>query len=146
MSLSETELAQILAHCRDLLDASTQLNLLASERHRAAVGARRLWEGEHETTFGLRMKNEANDLAALEGDLLADADAWAQVWADTVNQLNRQRRNDAVERRRNERGFGEQLVDIVHGDDSDALVRPLELVPVPTAQTRYTATGGLELF
>lgn len=146
MPLSEADLAQILAHCRDLLDASTQLNHLAVGRYAAAFEARRRWEGEHEVTFGLRMSDEADDLTARSRELLDDADAWARIWADTVDQMNRRRRDDAVEQRRNERGVGEQLVDIVHGDDSDDLVRPFESVPVPTAQTRYAATGGLESF
>lgn len=146
MSLSESDLAQILVHCRDLLDASTQLNVLAVGRHEAAANARRRWEGELEVAFGLRMEAEADDLSARSRELLDDADAWAQVWADTVNQINRQRREEAVERRRNERGHGERFVDIFHGDDSDDLVRSVQLVTVPTAPTRYAATGGLESF
>jgi len=144
MSLSESDLAQILAHCRDLLDASTQLNHLAVGRHERAWLTRRRWEGELEVTFGHRMQDEADDLSARSRELLDDADAWARVWADTVNELNRQRREAAVERRRSERGFGEQFVDIFHGDDSDDLVRSVEPVAVPTAQARYAATGGLE--
>lgn len=146
MPFSLADLALILAHCRDLLDASAQLNHLAVGRHEAAFEARRHWEGEHEVTFGLRMADEADDLTARSRELLDDADAWAQVWADTVNQLNQQRRDAVVEQRRSERGVGEQFVDVFHGDDSDDLVRPFESVAVPTAQTRYAATGGLELF
>ena len=145
MPLSETDLAQVLAHCRDLLDASTQLDSLAVGRHGAAVEARRRWEGEHELA-GLRMEGEADDLTACSRELLDDADAWARTWADTVNQINRQRREAAVEQLRSERGFGERFVDVFHGDDSDGLVHPVELVAVPTAQTRYAATGGLESF
>ena len=88
----------------------------------------------------------ADDLAARSQGLIADAEAWARAWADTVNRINQQRRDDAVERERNSRGFGEQFVDIFHGDDSDQQVRPVELVSVPTAESRYAATGGLEEF
>ena len=146
MSLSEFDLAQILAHCRDLLDASTQLNYLAVGRNEMAWRARRRWEGEHEVAFGLRMEGEADDLSARSRELLNDADAWARVWADTVNEINRQRREAAVEQRRAERGFGERFVDVFRGDDSEDLVRSVQLVVVPTAQTRYVATGGLELY
>jgi len=146
MSLSEADLALVLAHCRDLLDASTQLNSLAVGRHQAAFDARRQWEGEHEVTFGLRMGAEAEDLSARSRELLDDADAWARVWADAVNNINQQRRDAAVEQRRNERGVGERFVDVFHGDDSDDLVPPVEVVAVPTASTHYAATGGLELF
>ena len=146
MSLSESDLAQILAHCRDLLDASMELNHLAVGRHESAWQARRSWEGELEVTFGRRMGDEADDLSARSRELFDDADAWAQVWAETVNRINRQRRDQAVEQRRNERGYGEQLVDVFHGDDSEGLVRSVQLVAVPTAHTRYAATGGLELF
>ena len=146
MSLYEADPAQIPAHCRDLLDASIQLNHLAVGRNAAAFEARRHWEGEHEVTCGLRMSDEADDLTARSRELLDDADAWARIWADTVDQMNRRRRDDAVERRRNERGVGKQIVDIFHGDDSDDLVRPFESVAVPMAQTRYAATGGLESF
>ena len=146
MSLSESDLAQVLAHCRDLLDASTQLEDLAVGRHEAAVEARHRWEGEHEVTFGLRMGSEADDLTACSRELADDADAWARIWADTVNQINRQRRDAAVEQLRRERGIGERFIDVFHGDDSDGLVPPVELVAVPTARTRYAATGGLESF
>lgn len=146
MSLSEFELAQILVHCRQLFDASTQLNYLAVGRHRVAFDARRGWVGEHADTFGLRMEQEAVDLTARSRELLDDADAWARVWADTVNQINQQRRDAAVQRLRDERGFGEQLVDVFHGDDSKDHVPTVRPVSVPTAQTRYAPTGGLESF
>ncbi|MEM9565984.1 MAG: hypothetical protein AAGA93_25420, partial [Actinomycetota bacterium] len=137
---------QILVHCRQLFDASTQLNHLAVGRHQAAFDARRQWEGEHEATFALRMSQEADDLTARSRDLLDDADAWAHIWADTVNQINRERRAAAVDRVRSERSAGERFVDVFHGDDSDDLVRPVDPVAAPTAHTRYAATGGLESF
>jgi len=146
MSLSEHDLAQILEHCRDLHDAAAQLNHLAVSRYAAADDARGTWQGEHEVTFARRMEAEADELTARSEGLVADADSWARVWADTVNQINQQRRDDAVERERNSRGFGEQFVDIFHGDDSDLQVRQIELVSVPTAASRYAATGGLEDF
>jgi hypothetical protein len=146
MSLSEDDLALDLAHCRDLLDASTQLNSLAVGRHETAWQARRRWESEHEVTFGLRMESEADDLSARSRELLDDADAWARVWADAVNRINRERRAEAVERLRRERGVAERFVDVFHGDDTDDLVRRVDPVLVPIAQTRYSATGGLEWF
>lgn len=146
MSLSEFELSQILVHCRQLFDASTQLNYLAVGRHRVAHGARREWDGEHADTFGLRMEQEAEDLVARSRELRDDAEAWAQVWADAVNEINQQWRETAVQRLRDERGFGEQLVDVFHGDDSKDHVPTVQPVSVPTAQTRFAATGGLESF
>ena len=62
------------------------------------------------------------------------------------NRVNRERRAEAVERLRRERGVGERFVDVFHGDDSDDLVRRVDQVLVPIAQTRYSATGGLEWF
>ncbi len=146
MSLSELDLAQILAHCRDLLDAATQLNGLATGRYDAAYRATRRWTGEHAETFAARLDAEAEDLAARSRELKQDADDWARIWADTVAAINRERREAAVDRVRSERGFGEQLVDIVHGDDSADLVQPFTSVRVPTAAERYAATGGLESF
>lgn len=92
------------------------------------------------------MEQEAEDLTARSRELLDDADAWARVWADTVNQINQQRGDAAVQRLRDERGFGEQLVDVFHGDDSKDHVPTVQPVSVPTAQTRFAATGGLESF
>ncbi len=146
MSLTEPDLAQILAHCRDLLDAATQLNGLATGRYDSAFQATRHWTGEHATTFAARLDSEADDLAARGRELKADADAWAQIWAQTVDTINARRRADAVDQARSRRGLGEQLVDVAHGDDSDAQVRPLISVPVPTAVNRYAATGWLETF
>ena len=146
MSLSELELSQILDNCRQLLDASTQLNYLAVRRHDVAFNARRLWVGEHADTFGSRMEAEAEDLIARSRELLDDADAWARVWADTVNQINQQRRDAVVQRLSDERGYGEQLVDVFHGDDSKDHVPTMQPVSVPMAQTRFAPTGGLESF
>ena len=146
MSLYEADPAQIPAHCRDLLDALDPAEPSRGRSERRGVRGSPSLEGEHEVTCGLRMSDEADDLTARSRELLDDADAWARIWADTVDQMNRRRRDDAVERRRNERGVGKQIVDIFHGDDSDDLVRPFESVAVPMAQTRYAATGGLESF
>ena len=104
------------------------------------------WEGEFRDTFVIRMDHELIDLAARVNGLRAEADEWAAVWAETVNHVNQQRRADAVDRISDARGTGEQFVDIFVGDDSGEQVREVRPVPVPTAASRYAATGGLETF
>lgn len=146
MPVTEADLLAILRHCRNLLDAAEQVDAAAAERDRAAMDALAAWSGELADVFRTRRDDEAVDLATCASDLRADADAWAQVWADTVNEINTRRRADAVDQVRDRRGFGEQFVDIFHGDDSDAQVRSYEPIPVPTAASRYAATGGLETF
>ncbi|MGH1490131.1 MAG: hypothetical protein ACRBK7_12185 [Acidimicrobiales bacterium] len=146
MSVSEFELARILAHCRELLDAGSQLNNRAVGRHRVAADALRRWSGQHGETFRARLDDEAEDLSAVSRSLRAEADEWAWVWAQTVNDINRRRREAAVERAQELRGVGEQIIDVFHGDDSEQQVRSFDLVAVPTAASRYAATGGLETF
>lgn len=146
MSVSEFELSKILAHCRDLADAGAQLNNRAVGRYRVAADAQRLWSGDHGDTFRSRMEYEAQELSSVARGLMTEADEWAHVWAQTVNQINRRRREAAVQQVRDQRGVGEQIIDVFVGDDSDQLVRAFHPVAVPTAASGYAPTGGLESF
>ena len=144
--VTERELAAILDHCRSLIDAADEFAQAARGRAGKAALATAEWEGEFRETFVRRFDHEAEDLADRVSGLRADADSWAMAWADTVNELNRQRRQAAIDRISDTRGAGERFVDFFVGDDSSEQVRAVDPVPVPTAATRFAATGGLEWF
>lgn len=146
MSLTEQELAPILVHCRELLFAEKQLEGIKGERAEKVEQALDHWQGSHGRTFSDRTEDEGRDIDARIAGLRTEADAWARAWADTVNQINGARREAAVEDERNSRGTGESFVDFFVGDDSDQMVRSYTQVEVPTAETQYASTGGLERF
>ncbi len=144
--VTEAELAAILDHCRALVDAADQLDRSSRERVGKATAATARWEGDFRDVFIQRFDHEADDLLDQARGFRAEADAWASVWATTVDHLNHQRRQAAVDRISDARGTGERFVDVFVGDDSGQQVRPVEPVLVPTAATRFAATGGLERF
>lgn len=146
MPVTQTDLDAVLRHCRTLADVADELTAVARARADAATEALRRWNGDFAEVFEARIDDEAIDLADRARDLRSDADAWARIWADTLNAENRRRRSQAVEDERNRRGAGEQFVDFFHGDDSDAQVRPYHDVPTPSAASGYLATGELEFF
>jgi hypothetical protein len=146
MALTESDLTEILLHCRDLAAAADHLDGLNISRGADAETLLNFWVGPHADTFGQRAGDDSQSMRDRSRNLRAEADEWARVWADTVNQINSQRREDAVEAERHRRGTGEQFFDIFLGDDSDDQVRDYVPVPVPTAASGYAATGGLETF
>ena len=146
MPVTESELAAVLDHCRSLIDAGDQLEQAARERSRKAEVATGAWEGPHRLTFNDRYAEESEDLHRRIRGLRSEAHAWARIWAEAVNRINRERRERAVEEISSSRGIGESLVDIFVGDDSGDQVRAFQPVPVPTEATRFAATGGLETF
>lgn len=141
--VSEDDLHQVLSHCRALLDAAAELVAVGSRRGIEIAEALIAWQGPHGRTFRDRVDAEATDLRLSIAGLRRDADAWAQVWADTVNHQNRQAREAKVAEVTGARSVGERFVDLFVGDDSADLVGELEAVTVPVAGTRYAATGGL---
>lgn len=146
MAVTSAELDAILDHCRSLIDAASDLSDEARARANKADIAGKKWEGPHYVTFTRRLDAEAQDLAARSRELRAEADAWAQAWADNVNRLNRQRREEAIDLISSQRGFGESFVDVFVGDDSGDQVRDYEPVSVPVEDNRYAPTGQLESF
>lgn len=146
MTVVESELAAVLDHCRTLIDASDQFDQAGQQRIRMYEVATSDWEGPHRLTFATRFTDESTDLAQRASGLRAEADAWARIWADAVNRINQERRQAAVDEVRSQRGLGESIVDLFVGDDSAQQVRPFHPVSVPTAATRFAATGGLETF
>ncbi|MEL6980849.1 MAG: hypothetical protein AAFO29_00330, partial [Actinomycetota bacterium] len=130
--MTERELAAILDHCRSLVDAADNLTGTAAARAEQAGQALVRWEGEFRDLFINRVDHEATDLADRAIGLRAEADAWAGVWADTVNELNQQRRQDAVDRVSDTRGTGERFIDFFVGDDSSDQIRAFVPVPIPT--------------
>jgi hypothetical protein len=146
MPVSQTDLDAVLRHCRTLLDVADELSSITTARADAATGALQRWNGDYADQFRTRMDHESLDLRARDRQLRADADSWARIWAQALNEENHRRRQDAVQAERDRRGFGEQFVDIFHGDDSERQVRAYHNAPVPTAASRYQATGWLETF
>lgn len=146
MAVSEYELNAILDHCRSLIDAADQFEESATHRTEKARIAKAKWEGPFRGDFNFRLDEELADLANRARAFRSEADQWAQIWADTVNEMNERRRESAINEISSRRGFGESFVDVFVGDDSHEQVRPHEPVTVPTAESRYSATGGLEMF
>lgn len=146
MTVTEDDLGLVLGHCRDLLSAADELREIARLRGEKAEGALRLWEGSHSRTFVVRKEEEDRDIGEQGAALRREADAWARVWADTVDRINGDRRAAAVEAERASRGSGESFIDLFVGDDSGEMVRSFVPVTTPTAETNYSATGGLERY
>lgn len=147
VSVGSYELTAILDHCRSLLDASHEVRSTANVRAFKAATAKRHWEGAFKIDFTNRFDAESDDLTARSRGLKEEADAWAEVWASAVNEENERRRQEAVDAVSDARGFGEKFGDFWIGhDDSGDQVRTVEPVSVPTAETRYAPTGGLEAF
>lgn len=146
MALTESDLVEILLHCRDLAAAADHLDDLDTSRGADAETLLNYWFGPHADTFRQRAEDDSQSIRDRARNLRAEADEWARAWADTVNQINRQRREDAVEAEQARRGTGERFFDRFLGDDSDDQVRDYVPVPVPTAASGYAATGGLETF
>ena len=103
----------------------------------------RLWRGPHARTFAARATDEELETGTCVTLLHEQADDWAQLWADTVNEINRQRRESAVTELSSSRGFLERTADRLLSDDSGDLVAGFVPVVVPQADQRYAATGGL---
>jgi len=146
VAVTEWELVAVLDHCRSLIDAADQLGHVGRQRDWRAEAAVRHWEGPHRVTFDARYADESADLAHRASGLRSEADDWARIWAESVNRINQQRRQDAVDQISSQRSVGESFVDLFVGDDSGQQVRAFQAVAVPTAATRYAATGGLETF
>lgn len=146
MAVTEAELAAVLNHCRSLLDAAERLATARMTRGDEATQALGQWRGPYAEVFAGEVDAESRDWTVRVAGFRAEADEWAWVWADTVNRINRTRREAAVDEISSQRGFGETLVDLAVGDDSGEQVREFEPVGVPVAATRYRATGGLESF
>lgn len=146
MSLTEADLSRVLDHARQLQDAADQLRAIGRSRGDAVVDALVDWEGWTADTFALRATDDDRELLALANRLDAQAQDWAEVWADTVNLINADRREAAVKAEKESRGAGERFVDTFVGDDSDELVREFEPVRVPRADRGFAPTGGLETY
>lgn len=141
--VSEADLHLVLSHCRALLDAAEELVAAGSRRGIEIAEALAVWHGPHGRTFRDRVEAEATDLRLAAAGLRREADAWAQVWADTVNHQNRQAHEAKVAEIAGARSVGERFVDLFVGDDSAEQIAELEAVATPVAGTRYAATGGL---
>jgi hypothetical protein len=145
-TVTDDDLDEVLGYCRALLDGAEELEAAGGARGVAIDDALRAWRGPLARDFAQRMTVEADDQAAVARLLRDEADAWAEIWADTVNRANRARHAARVEEVAAARSLGEQLVDVFVGDDSPAEVRSFEEVRVPIAATRYAPTGGLERY
>ena len=103
----------------------------------------RVWWGPHARTVAARATDEELETGTCVTLLHEQADVWAQLWAGTINEINRQRRESAVTELASSRRFLEWTTDRLFGDDSGDLVAGLVPVVVPQADQRYAATGGL---
>lgn len=146
MAVSQYELDAILDHCRSLIDAADEFDAAAGARADKASSAKTRWEGPFRREFNDRSDYESSDLDSRVRGFRTEADQWAQIWADTVNKINTERQQAAVDQISSNRGFGESFVDVFVGDDSHEQVRSVEPVSVPSEATRFAATGGLESF
>jgi hypothetical protein len=142
--MTDGDLEAVLIHARALVDGADQLDWVRSDRAAAATQALLRWQGPHADTFEARISEEDDLLQRRAQDLRREADEWAGVWAETVNRINAERHQAAVDEVRSRRGFGEQFFDMFVGDDSDQFVPPYHRVSVPSAATGFQATGGLE--
>lgn len=135
--VTSDDLDAVLAHCRALWAGAEQVEAAGRARDGAVTGALVGWRGPLARTFAERATAEAEELAAVVRALRAEAEAWAGVWADTVNTVNRARREAQVAEVSGARS---------PGDDPGALVAPFTPVAVPSAATGFAPTGGLVWF
>ena len=144
--VGEEDLDLVLVHCRALLDGAEDLDGAQGDWSASADEALGAWTGPHARTFAARASDNHAAAAVCSGLLREEADQWAWVWAETVNMLNQQRRENAVADMSSTRGLGEQFGDLFLGDESGDRVAEFESVAVPRAENRYAATGGLVSF
>ena len=141
--VTDDDLEAVLRHCRALLDAANELDAVLSSRVAEAENVLRVWSGSHARTFAARATDEDTETRGCVVLLHQQADQWAQLWADTVNEINRRRRESAVAELSSSRGFLERGADLLLGDDSGDLTAEFVAVTVPRADQRYAATGEL---
>ncbi len=75
--------------------------------------------------------------------LRSEADAWAQVWADTVNRVNGQRHNNLDTRLQECCRGRPPVTNRIDDGESAGTMGGIEPVEAPVALTRYAATGTL---
>lgn len=143
MATFEQDLADILRHCRAMIDVADDVEAVVRVRAEDAERALRSWRGPKAEHFRTRQQAEALTARQCLDLLRNEADEWARVWAETVNEENRRRHQAAVDAVRARRGLGEQFVDLFVGDDSELHIAEVEPVAVPSAGQRYAPTGRL---
>lgn len=143
MLMSEQDLADALRHCRTMADTAEELRSIANRRLEETTRMLQTWRGPHAETFRGGLQREGLLVQRCVDALRSEADEWARLWADTVNDENRRRHEAAVAAVSAQRGVGEHVVDLFVGDDSGGQVRDFVRVAVPTASQRYAPTGEL---
>ncbi len=129
MEVTDEELEAVLRHCRSLADAAEELEATGARLLTAAERALRAWTGPRADEFAAAVAEQETSLAAAGRALRAEADAWAQAWADAVNAQRARHQALAAA----EGGVG-LLAHRAPGNDQP--------VPVPGVGTGYRPTGG----
>ncbi len=118
---------------RELWSLSVTLGYTKFTRERHIASAHKDWLGPDGNTFRRNTALESDTFDEVKLALREAADSWAQAWADATDENNRREHQAKVVEERNSRGSGERIFDIVHGDDSAAVVGPAPgPVTVPT--------------
>lgn len=112
--LSGTDLTMVLVHARALAAAADELDGIRLDRAAAVERALARWRGPAAEEFRARVEHEDQAMRFRADGLRAEADAWAGVWARTV--------------------------DLSNADRPGGPVPPP--VAVPTATSGYAPTGG----
>ena len=130
---------------RDLYAASTLLERVLEERLAVGEAASAAWRGPAGDDFRVQGQIEEDEASRITTALQVEAVDWAQAWSEAMNEQNRRNRQIRVEEISDARGLGEQLVDVVTGDDSTRQVEDLRHIAVPRSPD-FTPTGSLQLF
>ena len=107
---------------RQLWSLSTDLREQDRARGADAEVAAREWRGKPVTDFAGRREHERQSRATVTQALVNGANAWAQAWAQAMDQQNLNNRAAKIERDErqisDDRGRGQKFVDAFNGDDS----------------------------
>ena len=122
---------EALPAARDLWELASKLESHQGRRGEAAGHARQDWSGLAHDAFEKVVKNEETDTATIAGSLRDRARLIADMWSKAYGQENRVLWAEDVNRKIEEDGFFEDVVEWFSGEDDYGDPPPDPAVPQP---------------
>lgn len=117
---------------KQLWDLADALSLSRESRMTATREGASGWIGKYADDFSNRVGTEHETANQIERLMREEAQAWADAWRQAMDEQNRRNRAAKVDAVRQQRGWGEKMVDVFVGDDSEDQVTGF--VPASTPQ------------
>ena len=123
---------------RQLWSLADDTDTVRTKRTTGAQTALSTWLGDLVPAMIARCEGEQGVLLSCSAELRNGAYAWAAAWKEAMDENNRRRRARKVTEVRDNRSWGESLVDTLFtGDDSDEQVPAARTVATPSAPNFY---------